>query len=997
MRRIIGSPAARITASLVGITIALVLCAHALRILPDAQHEALDHRKRTVEALAVQLSSPAMLEDGDATAEVLTTVVERNTEVLSIALRDAAKQVLIEAGDHARQWREIPGGRSTAEYVRAPIFTDSEELGALEVRFKPLASPWTLSFRHGGMTALLLFITVGTAAGFFVVLRRSLKALDPSAVIPERVRLAMDNLVEGVLIMDEAQNIVLANRAFGVIAGVPEDRLLGKRADAINWRCAETGGVPAELPWVRAIRLRTPSVDMVLELRVADDSVRTFSVNATPITHSSGRVQGVLASFADKTELQIRNNELQRALTELEASREAVQQHNAELQYLATRDPLTGCLNRRAFFDSLDAMFKQRRARENTLHCAMLDIDHFKQINDKFGHGTGDRVIAFVAETIRLSVRSSDLVCRYGGEEYCIVFSEASPKDVRDIIERIRRAVVSGSAARFTRELKLTISAGIATKGPQDDRSSSMIDRADAALYAAKNNGRNRIENWREELNRDGSATLTRQRRSANDITGTWRGLTPHVDRATLTQKVSGAPPSAQEGFRERITQALALAARHSWTAALLRIKLETAGPVTHATMLEVEARVSGLLRRSDVLALIIGERVVGGDHQSLPTVGLVGQAEIAVLLPDVESIRAIGRVVQRIIKILADPIDAGAAETFLTCSVGISVAPVDGEDFDMLMHCAEQAQRVTRSTKLCERYAFYQSSMTENLNRLMRIESGLRRALERNEFKLVYQPLISLTSGKTVGLEALLRWSDADGNSVPPSEFIPVAETTGLIGAIGDWVLHMACVHARNWQRVSGESRRVAVNVSAVQIMSPGYADRVAAILNATGVDSRLVELEITESAFISNLAAAAETLHALRRIGVHISLDDFGTGYSSLAYLTQLPIDSIKIDARFVRALSDTPNGTALVTAIVRMAHDLGIRVIAEGVESAEKLALLRRIGCDQAQGYVISKPVPFQEIVAMGDAEYAIEANVAWRTSTQTVPRASVRHGS
>jgi len=987
MRRI-DTPVFRITISMIGITLALVLCAYSLRVIPDAQQDALAYRKKTVEALTVQLSSPVMLRDVEATAEVLDTVVERNAEVLSVGLRDAAGDILIESGDHERNWRKIPGGRSTAEFVRVPLYAGGQEEGSLEVRFRVLPSPWELSLSRGGITALLLFVGIGGTIGFFLVLRRALKTLDPNAVIPERVRLAMDTLVEGIIIMDEEQNILLANRAFGSMLGVDSDLLVGKKAQGINWRSSETGGAPAELPWVQALRLGLPAIDQTLELRAADDSIRSLSVNATPVLDPKGVARGVLASFSDMTELQQRNHELQRALAELESSRESVERHNAELQYLATRDPLTGCLNRRAFFEAFDAAFARARAAGERLHCAMVDIDHFKKVNDKFGHGTGDRVIAFVAETIRLTVRESDLVCRYGGEEYCVVFSGLSVDEVAANVERIRKTIIQGAAAKFTRSLNLTVSAGLATQLPQDELSGALIERADIALYAAKNNGRNRLERWREDMQRDLRADTSVRRRMPQDINGTWRGPRPGTDQ-TATNRVLGSSP--HDAFGELVSQSLALAARHSWTAALMRVQLETSGQLTRQALSEIQSRVSAMLRRSDTLALILGSKATVGKQQALPSVAPLGLTEIGVLLPDVSDINAIGRVVQRLIKVVTEPLNVGGVEVFMSCSTGISVAPVDGEDFDTLMHCAEQAQRITRAMRHGERYAFYQPSMTDNLQQLMRIESGLRRALERGEFRLVYQPLVSLETGRVGSLEALLRWTDGDGNDVAPDRFIPVAEACGLIGPIGDWVLHMACVHARNWQSVSGMARRIAVNVSAVQVMSAGFSERVGAILRAAEVDSRLITLEITETAFISDMATAAKILRELRRLGVHIALDDFGTGYSSLSYLKQLPIDSVKIDARFIRDLNDSPEGVALVTAIVGMAHGLGIRVVAEGVESTEISRLLKRIGCDEVQGYVISKPVPLQEAIALADFEFSADGVSISRTPVPVAERA------
>src|SRR5258706_6533401 len=399
MRRLF-SPVARITVALLGITLALVLCAYALKILPDGQAEALAHRKRTVEALTVQLSSGGLLEHVDGAIVVLDAVVERNADILSAALRDAEGNIIVESGDHEAFWQKTPDGRSTPEFVRAPIYAGGAEVAALEVRFEALPSPWALSLDHGGVTALLLFVTLGGAWGYFLVLRRSLRALDPSAVIPERVKLAMDALAEGVIIMDEREQILLANRAFGRHLDVPVEQLIGKRASALNWRSAETGGSVPELPWVAAMAKLVPVTDGMLELRAADNAIRTFAVNATPVADPSGRLRGALGSFNDITELHQRNAELQRTLTQLEESRQVVEKHNAELHYLATRDPLTGCLNRRGLFEAFGRVFETARAKGGGVCLARIDIEPFKEINDHFGHRPGGREIALVAGTL---------------------------------------------------------------------------------------------------------------------------------------------------------------------------------------------------------------------------------------------------------------------------------------------------------------------------------------------------------------------------------------------------------------------------------------------------------------------------------------------------------------------------------------------------------------------------------------------------------------------
>ncbi len=976
MRRIF-SPVVRITAALVGMTLALVLIAQALRILPDVQTESLLNRKRTVEALTVQLTSTNVVDDLSATAEVLDAVVARSPDVLSAALRDASGEILVAAGNHETFWQRSPDGRSTAEFVRAPIYSGEAEIGAIEVRFAPLPSPWALSLHHGGITALLLYVTLGGGVGYFFVLRRSLRALDPAAVIPDRVRLAMDTLVEGVIIMDEHEQVLLANRAFGRHLEVPTHQLVGKRASEFNWRSAETGGSVPTLPWVKAMATGAAVTDCMLELRAANDAVRTFAVNATPVLDPNGRLRGALASFDDITQMRQQNAELQRTLTQLEESREAIEKHNAELRYLATRDPLTGCMNRRAFFESFGRVFEDAVAKKAALCCAMIDIDLFKQVNDQFGHGTGDRVIAFVAEAIRLHVTDEDLVCRYGGEEYCVVLVSRSLDEAAALFDRIRKAVSRGAAQRFTSRLRLSISCGVTQLSPEDSNPSVLLGRSDAALYAAKADGRDRVVTLISETTPE-----TARRRRLTDVPDPAGGQETGVYRALVTATgLIGA-------FRDRVTQTLALAERHSWTSALLRIELETAGAMAPRAQKEVLERISALLRRSDILALLLGDHAEAPDIEGLPTTSALGPSELGVLLPDASDVNAIGRVVQRLIDMIGEPVNLDGQETLVGCAIGISVSPSDGTDVDTLMHRAEHARRVVRTGRGVERYAFYQPSMTENLLSTMRIENGLRRALDAGELHLLYQPQVELATGRVRGFEALLRWTDAGGVPIEPDRFIPIAESSGLIVPIGDWVLETVCLQARNWQHGSA-AQRIAVNISAVQIMSPAFADRVAAILRVTKVDPRLIDLEITETAFMSDIGRAAATLRELRGLGVHISLDDFGTGYSSLSYLKQLPIDALKIDSRFVKDFNETREGTALVAAIVGMAHGLGIRVVAEGVEKVEVLSMLKQMGCDEAQGFLLAPALPASDAFAFAAIEFAVAKNAG----TQRAPEAAV----
>jgi EAL domain-containing protein (putative c-di-GMP-specific phosphodiesterase class I) len=256
--------------------------------------------------------------------------------------------------------------------------------------------------------------------------------------------------------------------------------------------------------------------------------------------------------------------------------------------------------------------------------------------------------------------------------------------------------------------------------------------------------------------------------------------------------------------------------------------------------------------------------------------------------------------------------------------------------------------------------WQFFDNSMARQVERRLDIEMALRQALERNEFFLQFQPQRSLESGTVVGAEALLRWERTGFGMVSPGEFVPVAEETGLIVALGDWVLRTACAQAVEWQRDQQLTIRMAVNVATVQLRQPDFVERVRAALEQTGLPPYQLELEITEGCLVSDVDETVEKLRQIRALGVALAVDDFGTGYSSLAYLKRLPLDRLKIDQSFVRGIPHSPNDCSLVRAIIAMAHNLKLDVIAEGVESQAQIDFLCAEGCDEIQGFLLSPPI-------------------------------------
>jgi diguanylate cyclase (GGDEF)-like protein/PAS domain S-box-containing protein len=323
----------------------------------------------------------------------------------------------------------------------------------------------------------------------------------------------------------------------------------------------------------------------------------------------------------------------------------------------------------------------------------------------------------------------------------------------------------------------------------------------------------------------------------------------------------------------------------------------------------------------------------------------------------------------------LAEALVAGFATAFViddtevsvTCGIGIAAFPRDADGAEKLLHQAQAA--MLRANELGDnQIRTYTPDTHAKAARSLALQAGLRRALERGEFHLHYQPQVDLTHGRLVGVEALLRWTDAGGRVISPAEFIPLAEETGLILPIGDWVLRTACAQNLAWQRAGLPPLRMAVNLSMRQLQQPDIARRVQAVLMETGLEARWLGVEITENVLMGESTHVAGMLHAMKSMGIEISLDDFGTGYSNLNYLSKLPIDVVKVDRSFVHDIGAPAQAVSMTRAVITMAHSLHMKVLAEGVETEGQLALLIAHRCDQMQGYYFSRPIPAEAVAGL-----------------------------
>jgi diguanylate cyclase (GGDEF)-like protein len=340
-------------------------------------------------------------------------------------------------------------------------------------------------------------------------------------------------------------------------------------------------------------------------------------------------------------------------------------------------------------------------------------------------------------------------------------------------------------------------------------------------------------------------------------------------------------------------------------------------------------------------------------------TVSRLAGDEFAVVLPSVENAIDTRHLAQRLLDCFVEPFRLKEQRIYITASIGVTLYPGDATTVEGLLKNADTAMYRAKDAGR-NNYQFYSTDMHTHAVERLKLENALRGATERGELVLHYQPLVDLKSGQIEGMEALLRWNHPELGLVPPLEFIPLAEETGLIIPIGEWVLRSACAQTRAWQAAGLPPLRLSVNLSARQFQKD-LVGMVASVLEETGLEPKYLELELTESVVMKNPEAAVATLDALDRMGVRLSIDDFGTGYSSLSYLKRFPIDTLKVDRSFVRDIPGDADDMLITTGIIGLAHSLGIQVVAEGVETSAQLSFLRAQNCDAMQGYYFSKPLP------------------------------------
>ena len=484
----------RVTFGLVCLTLSVCLLANSFGILPDPAAELLEARTRFSEAVAVHCSLLVADDEQQRLALLLDAIQQRNSKVRSVVVRRANGMIYAAAGNHSAGASSESASAAWGQKMQVPIIRGDQEWGQVELRFHPMFGPGIVGWLQRPLIRLAIFMASATYLLYFFYLRKMLEHLDPSKVIPERVRTTLDTLAEGLIVVDRNDRIMLANNSFAKTLNTTAASLIGRKASSLPWESIEGSPTGEPYPWMQSLKDGDRQLGRMLTLKNADGKRSIFKINASPIVVGRDKPRGAFVSFDDVTLVEENRAEMRGMLDSLSRSRDEIRRQNRELETLATRDPLTSCLNRRAFFQEVERHWSAGDSATHNLSCLMVDVDHFKSINDNHGHRVGDLVLQQVGEILRADRPDSDLVCRYGGEEFCIFLPDATMDEAVAVGESIRLAI----EATVFENVNVTASIGVSTRNLGARDAQEMIDEADQCLYVAKRNGRNQVVRWDE-------------------------------------------------------------------------------------------------------------------------------------------------------------------------------------------------------------------------------------------------------------------------------------------------------------------------------------------------------------------------------------------------------------------------------------------------------------------------------------------------------------------
>lgn len=966
-REFIDSRSLRLSISIVMLMLSVLFAADFLGLRSDEQTTIRNARSLVSQSLAVQLSTLASLNNVVDIERAVAGFVDSNDDVLAAGLISVYGNVLASYG--GVDSLDTSSGENTLTHISVPIMENDLRWGEVKVVFSQ-NNIWKKDLRWFG------FFIVSALLVCYLFLRKTLVQLDPSRAIPGRVDSAFNLFSEGVLILDENLRIVMSNTAAAELVKSPVEKLVGKTLD--EWPWLRDDGWQA--PWATTLHSGLDIVDKPLRLEAGIAESRLFMVSCSLVGSAEDTHHGVLVTLDDMTIIEQKNQELANTLQALRKTQENITAQNRELEILATSDPLTGLYNRRVLMSNLDDALNDSVTFAKPLSCIMVDIDHFKKVNDNHGHTVGDDVIKAVAGTLQQASRELDTVGRYGGEEFMLVLPGLDAAESLEVAERIRKVVFALSDQKSFPLDRISVSLGVADLSVGANTAGELIEQADNALYVAKQAGRNRVVVYSPSIVTDEivsdpediSPYATDERVEQLEAMLKQRNL--HIEKLSKFDDLTGAP--TRKLLLQRVGTEIERSSRQHTGIGVLSFEIRDISRVIltfgqrayNDFLVEFVDRLHDGLRSTDLVSEI------SSNH----SLSRINSNEYGVLLSDLgESVNAMP-VITRLRRILSEPFAINDEPVFIGVNIGIALYPQCGDSAEQLLVSANRARFEASLSSDKVAHVFASDSLDEASRNYIRLESQLHDAVKKKEFELYYQPKYDLAQRRVTGLEALLRWNQPELGFISPESFIPVAEASGLIGELFDFVFDSALTKISELEKLGHTELSVSINLSPVQLRDSRLVEKILKAVEHAGIKKERLEIELTESAVIDNRDFAIEALGQLRRHGIRISMDDFGTGYTSLALLADLPLDTVKIDRTFIDGIDSSAKSRAIVEAVINMAHSLDLSVVAEGVETNEQLTSLTALGCNEIQGYLISHPISSEYLLEFLQQNYGTRSS-------------------
>ncbi|NND70878.1 MAG: diguanylate cyclase, partial [Rhodothermales bacterium] len=718
----------KLTLSIILLTMSVLFAAEFFDLRGEQRHGLREAHKMVAESLAVQMSTLASVSDLKGLQLSASALVERNPDVMAVSLTSNTGSILAEYGD-LTQLKKISTG-STLNNMNVPIFNGNQTWAHLQIAFLQI-NTLAIKLRFFG------FMLAGCFLLYVLFLRKALVQLDPSQVVPSRVNSAFNMFNEGVVILDDKLRILLINDSAAQTIGKPTEKLLGHLLDEWPWQQPDDW----QPPWTTTLRSGLKLSDQALRLRLDNGETRVLVASCSTVGQEQDGVRGVLVTLDDMTAIEQKNDDLAKTLRELRSSQASITQKNRELEALATQDPLTGLANRRALMTSLEHEFAKALRVPAPLSCIMVDIDHFKSINDNHGHGVGDEIICAVANTLIAECREYDTVGRYGGEEFVIVLPGLSSDEAMDVAERIRRRVSLLSKNPAIPVKSLSASFGVHSVKSNTSSIMQLLEQTDEALYSAKRTGRDRVVCYSDDLANPDTGindtvvhteshhnasrvieleAMVQQRSRDLEILREYDSLTGIPKRALFMQRIE---TEVQRAKRLKLNiGTMSLEIRD-----LNRIITTFGHKASDKLIIEFVSRLQDGLRSSDMVSEITD------DH----SMSLITTNEYGVLLSDLDDSAQAMPVITRLRRLLSKPFEIDGQKLYLGVNIGVSLYPQGGSDATELMDSACQARSEAALKPDKVSHCFASASLERVSREYISLEADLYEAYESRQFEV--------------------------------------------------------------------------------------------------------------------------------------------------------------------------------------------------------------------------------------------------------------------